>query len=75
MLSLESTSSRMTNLAQQLIYFGRLYSLEEILRGFDRVRDVDVRELANEIFDRSSLALIALTSRNGADLKSVAMEV
>jgi len=74
-LSLESPSSRMTNLAQQLIYFGRFYSLQEILRGFDSVRPVDVRELANEIFGRLTIALIALASRNGEDLKSVAMEV
>src|SRR6266481_5139233 len=31
MLSLESTSSRMTNLARQELYFGRFYSLDEIL--------------------------------------------
>jgi len=29
MLSLESTSSRMSNLARQELYFGRFYSLDE----------------------------------------------
>jgi predicted Zn-dependent peptidase len=71
LLSLESTGSRMTNLAQQLIYFGRFYSLEEIVRGFDRVRAKDVRELANEVFDPKSLALTALTSKNGRALESI----
>ena len=37
MLSLESSSSRMTHLAQQLIYYGRFYKLEEILDAVERV--------------------------------------
>lgn len=74
LLSLESTSSRMTNLAQQLIYFDRFYSLPEILRGFDSVRAVDVRDMANEIFGRLTVALIALASGNRDDLKSLAVE-
>jgi predicted Zn-dependent peptidase len=37
MLSLESTSSRMANLARQEIYFDRQFSLDETLAGFERV--------------------------------------
>ena len=75
MLSLESSSSRMTHLAQQLIYYGRFYKLEEILGAVERVTARDIRNLANRIFDDSTLALTALSSRNGRDLKSVAMHV
>jgi predicted Zn-dependent peptidase len=75
MLSLESSSSRMTHLAQQEIYFDRFYTLEEILDGYSRVRARDVRRLANEIFDSSSLALAALASTNGKELKAVALRV
>jgi predicted Zn-dependent peptidase len=75
MLSLESSSSRMTHLAQQIIYYGRFYELEEILSGVDRVTARDIRNLANRIFDSSSLTLTALSSRNGRDLKSVAIEM
>ncbi len=75
MLSLESSGSRMTQLAQQLIYFDRFYSLEEIVRGFDRVQSRDVLALANEIFDPRAMTLTALTSRNGRDLKSVEIDV
>jgi predicted Zn-dependent peptidase len=75
MLSLESSSSRMTHLAQQLIYYGRFYKLEEILRGVERVTARDIRHLANRVFDSSYLTLTALGSRDGWDLYSVAMGV
>ena len=37
MLSLESTGSRMANLARQHMYFGRFFELDEILDAIDRV--------------------------------------
>jgi predicted Zn-dependent peptidase len=74
MLSLESSSSRMTHLAQQLIYFGRFYELEEILDAVDRVTPREIRNLANKIFDSSYMTMTVL-GRNGADLKSVSIEV
>ena len=74
MLSLESSSSRMTHLAQQLIYFGRFYGLEEILNAVDRVTPREIRNLADRIFDSSYMTVTAL-GRNGADLKSVSIEV
>ncbi len=75
LLSLESSSSRMTNLAQQLIYFDRFYSPEEIVDGFEGVRAADVRRLANEIFDPKALSMTALTSGNGRDLQSIEFRV
>jgi predicted Zn-dependent peptidase len=75
MLGLESSSSRMTHLAQQLIYYGRLYKLEEILNAVERVTAREIRNLANRIFDPSYLALTALSSRNAASLKSIAMDM
>lgn len=75
MLSLESSSSRMTHLAQQLIYYGRFYRLEEILAAVDRVTARDIRHLANKMFDNATLALTALSSRNGRDLNEVAIHV
>ena len=74
-LGLESSSSRMTNLAQQMIYYGRLYEMEEVLRAVERVTARDIRNLANSIFDPSQFTLTALCGGNGADLKSVSMDV
>jgi len=75
MLGLESSSSRMTHLAQQLMYYGRFYALEEILGAVERVTAREVCDLANRIFDESCITLTALASRNGSELKSVALEV
>ena len=75
MLSLESSSSRMTHLAQQLIYYGRYYRLEEILNAVDRVSAREIRHLANKMFNDATLALTALSSRNGRDLNAVAIHM
>jgi predicted Zn-dependent peptidase len=74
-LGLESSSSRMTHLAQQMIYHGRLYEIEEVLHAVERVTARDIRNLANKIFDPSQFTLTALCGGNGADLKSVSMDV
>jgi predicted Zn-dependent peptidase len=74
-LGLESSSSRMTNLAQQVIYYGQLYEMEEVLRAVERVTARDIRNLANRIFDPSQFTLTALCGGSGADLKSVSMDV
>jgi predicted Zn-dependent peptidase len=74
MLGLESSSSRMSHLAQQLIYYGRFYELEEILDAVERVTAREIRDLANRIFDPAFATLTALTSRNGDELKSAALE-
>jgi predicted Zn-dependent peptidase len=50
MLSLESTSSRMSNLARQEIYFDRQFSLDETLDGIERVTAADVRRVAEDLF-------------------------
>ena len=43
MLSLESTSSRMSNLARQEIYFDRQFGLDETIEGIERVTAEDVQ--------------------------------
>jgi predicted Zn-dependent peptidase len=75
MLGLESSSSRMTNLAQQQIYYSRFYKLEEVLNAVERVTARDIRDLANRIFNNSCLTLTALSNRNGKELKSAALEL
>ena len=46
MLNLESTSSRMSHLARQEIYFDRQFGLDETLEGVERVTSVDVQRVA-----------------------------
>ena len=60
MLSLESTASRMSNLARQEIYFGRQFSLEETLQGIAPVTARSVQRLCRELFHERRLTLAAL---------------
>jgi predicted Zn-dependent peptidase len=50
MLSLENTGSRMSHLARQEIYFGRHFTLDEIMAGIEDVEKDDVQRIAGEIF-------------------------
>ena len=43
MLSLESTSSRMSNLARQEMYFGRFFTLDELVESIEAVSAGDVQ--------------------------------
>jgi len=60
MLSLESTSSRMTHLARQDIYFDQHFTLDETLAGIDRVTADDVRRVAADLFSAGSLGATIL---------------
>jgi predicted Zn-dependent peptidase len=68
MLSLESTSARMSNLARQEIFFGRQSTLDEILERIDRVTIDDVQRVAGEVFDGNGLAITALGQLSSLDL-------
>jgi predicted Zn-dependent peptidase len=71
MLSLESSSSRMSNLARQELYFGRQFSLDEILSGIDQVTGDAVASLARDLFDPARCTLAVLGKTEGAGLDSV----
>jgi len=60
MLSLESSSSRMSNLARQEVYFQRPFTLNEILEGIDKVSGEEVRGLAREMFDSATCTVAIL---------------
>lgn len=68
MLSLESTTSRMSNLARQELYFGRFYSLDEILVSIDAVTLDAVQSLAREFFQPDNIAVTVLGPLNGFTL-------
>jgi predicted Zn-dependent peptidase len=59
-LGLESSSSRMANLARQQMYFGRFFGVEEITREIEAVSPADVQRLANELFRPEAMALTLL---------------
>ena len=57
MLSLESTSSRMSNLARQEMYFGHFFSLDELVESIEAVTADDVQRIARAFFDPKQIAL------------------
>jgi predicted Zn-dependent peptidase len=60
MLSLESTASRMTNLARQEMYFGRFFTLDELVESIEAVSAADVQRIAQTFFDPKLIALTVL---------------
>jgi predicted Zn-dependent peptidase len=68
MLNLESTSSRMSHVARQEIYFDRQFGLDETLEGVERVSSDDVRRVARDLFTNGSLAATVLGAVNGLKL-------
>jgi predicted Zn-dependent peptidase len=59
-LGLESSSSRMANLARQQMYYGRFFGVDEITREIDAVTPEDIKRLANELFRSEAMALTLL---------------
>jgi len=68
MLSLESSTSRMSNLARQEMYFDRYYDLDELIQRIEAVTADDLISLANEYFKTESVAVTALGNLNGLKL-------
>src|SRR5229473_1824697 len=65
MLSLESTSSRMSNLARQEMYFGRFFSLDELAESIERVTASGVQGIAQKFFDQKQIGLTVLGNLDG----------
>ncbi len=60
MLSLESTSSRMSNLARQEMYFSKFFTLDELVESIEAVTAEDVQRIARTFFDPKQVALTVL---------------
>ena len=68
MLNLESTSSRMSHLARQEIYFDRQFGLDETLEGVERVTIHDIQRVARDLFADGALAATVLGAVNGLQI-------
>ena len=68
MLSLESTSSRMSNLARQELYFDRFQSMDEMLLNIESVTREQVQAIAEEFFQTDGIALAMLGRLNDIDV-------
>ena len=59
-LGLESSSSRMSNLARQEMYFGRFFSVDEITAEVEAVTAAEIQGLARQLFRPEAIALTVL---------------
>jgi len=65
MLGLESTASRMSNLARQEMYFGRFLTLDEMIQKIEAVTAAEITAIAKEFFRTENVALTVLGRLNG----------
>jgi len=71
MLSLESSSRRMQNLANQQIYYGRYYSPQEIISNIEAVTLDDAKALAERLFTPAEYSLTVLGPADQAEVSAV----
>src|ERR1700692_3599078 len=65
MLSLESSTARMSNLARQEMYYDHFYGLDELIERIEAVTAEDLQDLAQEFFKTESIAVTALGNLSG----------
>jgi predicted Zn-dependent peptidase len=68
MLSLETSTARMSNLARQEMYFDHFYGMDELIQSIESVTAEQVQQLANEFFHTESIAVTILGNLNGLKL-------
>ncbi len=65
MLSLESSTARMSNLARQEMYFDRFFGLDEIIERIEAVTVEELVSLANDFFHGDQIAVTVLGNLEG----------
>jgi predicted Zn-dependent peptidase len=65
MLSLESSTARMSNLARQEMYYDRFFGMDEIIQRIQAVTVEDLLQSANELFQPELIAVTVLGNLNG----------
>jgi predicted Zn-dependent peptidase len=64
-LSLESTGARMSQLARHELYFGRFFTVEELLAGIEAVTAEQIQQIARETFEPDRIAAAVVGPPNG----------
>lgn len=74
MLSLESSTARMSNLARQDMYFDRFYGMDELIEKIEAVTSEDLQAMADDFFRTDSIAVTVLGNLNGLKLTRSQLE-
>ena len=62
LLSLESTTNRMMRIANSMLYYDKIFSVEDYLAKIDRITTEDIQKTANDLLDDSKLIKVILKS-------------
>jgi predicted Zn-dependent peptidase len=68
LMGLESSNSRMANLARQEMYFREFITVEEVIARVDAVTSDEVRAMAQRLFDPAHIAVTLLGRLEGVKL-------
>lgn len=68
LMGLESSNSRMANLARQEIYFGQFFSADEIIARIEAVQASEIQAMAQRLFDPDKIAVTLLGRLDGIKL-------
>src|SRR5579884_1958394 len=74
LLSLESSMSRMSNLARQQMYFDHFFGMQEILDRVEAVSEDQVMAMANHLFQPEMVAVTLLGRLDGVKLNRSQLE-
>lgn len=74
-LSLESSSSHMSRLARQEIYFGKYLSMDDIIKNVEKVTAEQVQRVARQLFARENISLTILGPLSRADVPDTVLEI
>ncbi|MBC8165465.1 MAG: insulinase family protein, partial [Bryobacteraceae bacterium] len=67
-LSLESTSSRMSNLARQELFFGRFFGVDEMIEAIEKVTAEEIQAIAQDFFGGRQIGATVLGRLGGVEL-------
>jgi predicted Zn-dependent peptidase len=67
-LSLESSSSRMSNLARQELFFNRFFSVDEMVDAIEQVTAADLQDVARDFFGGRQVSATVLGRLGGVEL-------
>jgi len=63
-LSLESTTNRMMRIANSILYYDKVLSIEDYISKIDKITSEDVQKTANELLNESKLIKVILKSES-----------
>ena len=69
LLGLESSNSRMANLARQEMYFHNFFTVDEVIARIEQVEAGEVQAMAQRLFDPDRIAVTLLGRLDGVKLK------